>query len=154
MSLARYALSEKVGRSDLVCSLYPAFVPFSANLETKARKKKQKQERHSFIIPRLFPFTRVCSLFSQFGNKSKKKETKARKPPTRYALSEKAGRRATRDFALSSVYVILFKLSFVMLFSTMIDVENSPSGLWRTLGKRVGVTASRVRISYSPRLGF
>ncbi|EIK81879.1 hypothetical protein CGSMWGv1400E_01572, partial [Gardnerella vaginalis 1400E] len=31
-----------------------------------------------------------------------------------------------------------------MLFSTMIDVENSPSGLWRTLGKRVGVTASRV----------
>ena len=35
----------------------------------------------------------------------------------------------------------------------MIDVENSPSGLWRTLGKRVGVTASRVRISYSPRLG-
>lgn len=40
-----------------------------------------------------------------------------------------------------------------MLFSTMIDVENSPSGLWRTLGKRVGVTASRVRISYSPRLG-
>ena len=41
-----------------------------------------------------------------------------------------------------------------MLFSTMIDVENSPSGLWRTLGKRVGVTASRVRISYSPRVGF
>ena len=40
-----------------------------------------------------------------------------------------------------------------MLFSTMIDVENSPSGLWRTLGKRVGVTASRVRISYSPRVG-
>ncbi len=35
----------------------------------------------------------------------------------------------------------------------MIDVENSPSGLWRTLGKRVGVTASRVRISYSPRVG-
>ena len=29
-------------------------------------------------------------------------------------------------------------------------MENSPSGLWRTLGKRVGVTASRVRISYSP----
>ena len=33
-------------------------------------------------------------------------------------------------------------------------MENSPSGLWRTLGKRVGVTASRVRISYSPRTGF
>ena len=85
---------------------------------------------------------------------------------SRYALSEKAGRRAralcsskssiraTRDFALSAHYVILFKLSFVMRFSTMIDVENSPSGLWRTLGKRVGVTASRVRISYSPRVGF
>ena len=29
-------------------------------------------------------------------------------------------------------------------------MEDSPSGLWRTLGKRVGVTASRVRISYSP----
>ena len=29
-------------------------------------------------------------------------------------------------------------------------MENSPSGLWRTLGKRVGVTASRVRISYPP----
>ena len=29
-------------------------------------------------------------------------------------------------------------------------VEDSPSGLWRTLGKRVGVTASRVRISYPP----
>ena len=28
--------------------------------------------------------------------------------------------------------------------------EDSPSGLWRTLGKRVGVTASRVRISYPP----
>ena len=27
-------------------------------------------------------------------------------------------------------------------------MEDSPSGLWRTLGKRVGVTASRVRISY------
>ena len=73
---------------------------------------------------------------------------------SRYALSEKVGRRATRDFALSAHYVILFKLSFVMRFSTMIDVENSPSGLWRTLGKRVGVTASRVRISYSPRVGF
>ena len=33
-------------------------------------------------------------------------------------------------------------------------MENSPSGLWRTLGKRVGVTASRVRISYSPPSGF
>ena len=33
-------------------------------------------------------------------------------------------------------------------------MENSPSGLWRTLGKRVGVTASRVRISYSPPAGF
>ena len=33
-------------------------------------------------------------------------------------------------------------------------MENSPSGLWRTLGKRVGVTASRVRISYSPPVGF
>lgn len=31
-------------------------------------------------------------------------------------------------------------------------MEDSPSGLWRTLGKRVGVTASRVRISYPPRL--
>lgn len=29
-------------------------------------------------------------------------------------------------------------------------MEDSPSGLWRTLGKRVGVTASRVRISYPP----
>lgn len=33
-------------------------------------------------------------------------------------------------------------------------MENSPSGLWRTLGKRVGVTASRVRISYSPPVGL
>ncbi|RDX00453.1 hypothetical protein AXE73_05135 [Gardnerella vaginalis] len=32
----------------------------------------------------------------------------------RYALSSKAGRRATRDFALSAHYVILFKLSFVV----------------------------------------
>ncbi|EPI50170.1 hypothetical protein HMPREF1576_01115 [Gardnerella pickettii JCP7719] len=31
-----------------------------------------------------------------------------------YALSEKVGRRATRDFALSAHYVILFKLSFVV----------------------------------------
>ena len=28
--------------------------------------------------------------------------------------------------------------------------ENSPSGLWRTLGKRVGLTPSGVRIPYSP----
>lgn len=33
-------------------------------------------------------------------------------------------------------------------------MEDSPSGLWRTLGKRVGVTASRVRISYPPPAGF
>ena len=33
-------------------------------------------------------------------------------------------------------------------------MEDSPSGLWRTLGKRVGVTASRVRISYPPLAGF
>ena len=33
-------------------------------------------------------------------------------------------------------------------------MEDSPSGLWRTLGKRVGVTASRVRISYPPPTGF
>ena len=33
-------------------------------------------------------------------------------------------------------------------------MEDSPSGLWRTLGKRVGVTASRVRISYSPPVGL
>lgn len=33
-------------------------------------------------------------------------------------------------------------------------MEDSPSGLWRTLGKRVGVTASRVRISYPPPSGF
>ena len=31
------------------------------------------------------------------------------------------------------------------------DEENSPSGLWRTLGKRVGCKPSRVRIPYSPR---
>ena len=80
--------------------------------------------------------------------------TKSGKSFARYALSSKSSIRATRDFALSAHYVILFKLSFVMRFSTMIDVENSPSGLWRTLGKRVGVTASRVRISYSPRVGF
>ena len=29
-------------------------------------------------------------------------------------------------------------------------LEDSPSGLWRTLGKRVGFTPSRVRISYPP----
>ena len=33
---------------------------------------------------------------------------------SRDALSSKAGRRATRDFALSAHYVILFKLSFVV----------------------------------------
>ena len=33
-------------------------------------------------------------------------------------------------------------------------MEDSPSGLWRTLGKRVGVTASRVRISYPPLAGL
>ena len=31
-------------------------------------------------------------------------------------------------------------------------MEDSPSGLWRTLGKRVGCKPSRVRISYPPRL--
>ena len=30
-------------------------------------------------------------------------------------------------------------------------LENSPSGLWRTLGKRVGCKPSGVRIPYSPR---
>ena len=29
-------------------------------------------------------------------------------------------------------------------------LENSPSGLWRTLGKRVGCKPSGVRIPYSP----
>lgn len=43
---------------------------------------------------------------------------------------------------------ILAKLSLTAL------MENSPSGLWRTLGKRVGFTPSRVRISYSPLVGF
>ena len=32
------------------------------------------------------------------------------------------------------------------------DEENSPSGLWRTLGKRVGCKPSRVRIPYSPQM--
>ena len=30
-------------------------------------------------------------------------------------------------------------------------LEDSPSGLWRTLGKRVGLTPSGVRIPYPPR---
>ena len=30
------------------------------------------------------------------------------------------------------------------------DAEDSPSGLWRTLGKRVGFTPSRVRIPHPP----
>src|ERR1700754_2252625 len=30
------------------------------------------------------------------------------------------------------------------------DTEDSPSGLWRTLGKRVGFTPSRVRIPHPP----
>ena len=29
-------------------------------------------------------------------------------------------------------------------------MEDSPSGLWRSLGKRVGLTPSRVRISHPP----
>ena len=33
-------------------------------------------------------------------------------------------------------------------------LEDSPSGLWRTLGKRVGFTPSRVRISYPPPAGI
>ena len=33
-------------------------------------------------------------------------------------------------------------------------MEDSPSGLWRTLGKRVGFTPSRVRISYPPPAGI
>jgi hypothetical protein len=32
------------------------------------------------------------------------------------------------------------------------DLEDSPSGLWRTLGKRVGLTPSGVRIPHPPPL--
>src|SRR3954466_13986078 len=33
------------------------------------------------------------------------------------------------------------------------SAEDSPSGLWRTLGKRVGFTPSGVRIPYPPQVG-
>ena len=48
-------------------------------------------------------------------------------------------------------YGYILCLRCVCIENTM---EDSPSGLWRTLGKRVGVTASRVRISYPPPSGF
>ena len=31
-------------------------------------------------------------------------------------------------------------------------MEDSPSGLWRTLGKRVGLTPSRVQIPHPPQI--
>ncbi|WP_230953864.1 hypothetical protein, partial [Gardnerella vaginalis] len=53
----------------------------------------------------------VCSLLPAFvpflvdlGNKRRKKETKARKSPSRYALSEKAGRRACKDISIDDAY--------------------------------------------------
>ena len=36
--------------------------------------------------------------------------------------------------------------------TTILDLEVSPSGLWRTLGKRVGLTPSRVQIPQPPPL--
>ena len=52
-----------------------------------------------------------------------------------------------RKAALTSAYARLeFDAPVPVSFST----EDSPRGLWRSLGKRVGFTPSRVRISYPP----
>ena len=89
----------------------PAFVPFCPRLfpfwsiwETNAGKKKQKQEKVNKSKNAARSLSRVCSLLPTFvpilvdlGNKRRKKETKARTPPTRYALSSKAGWRACEE---------------------------------------------------------
>ncbi|EIK84466.1 hypothetical protein CGSMWGv00703Bmash_00255 [Gardnerella pickettii 00703Bmash] len=58
--------------------------------------------------------SRFALRFKRKGRSSRPRIMQLEIVDSRYALSEKAGRRATRDFALSAHYVILFKLSFVV----------------------------------------
>ena len=50
----------------------------------------------------------------------------------------------------AQVFATNWRIRFLGNFSVAFGTEDSPSGLWRSLGKRVGLTPSGVRTPYPP----